>query len=195
MFGPNLEALLPHLRAFARSLCGDVTLADDLVQDTCLKAWDAQDTYDPQKGELKPWLFRILRNEYYMRQRRSWRSVQTEASMIEASLVSECGLEASADLSRMMKAIFSLNDDQRDAFILIVAAGFTYDEAGEVCGCAAGTIKSRVSRARELVLAWYNSNAQIPCRAQGRSNGAGCSAPIDLVFQHIESIKCQERAA
>lgn len=189
MFGQELEELLPHLRAFGRALCNDPSLADDLVQETCLRAWDAQDSFDPEKGTLKTWLFRILRNEFYSRQRRSWRSVSQDSEIIEAQLVTECALQSSADLSRMMKAVFALKDDQRDAFILIVAAGFTYEEAGQVCGCAAGTIKSRVNRAREKVLGWYHSTAPIPERDTPEIDEAEFSTPIELVHQYVDRVR------
>jgi RNA polymerase sigma factor (sigma-70 family) len=76
-FVARLEALMPELRAFARGLCRDAALADDLVQDACLKAWTSQEMFDPAQP-MRPWLFRILRNEFYMQKRRSWRSVNLE---------------------------------------------------------------------------------------------------------------------
>jgi RNA polymerase sigma-70 factor, ECF subfamily len=149
-FVARLEALMPELRAFARGLCRDAALADDLVQDACLKAWTSQEMFDPAQP-MRPWLFRILRNEFYMQKRRSWRSVNLEPDVIAAALVAEAQQETAKDFARMEHLISQLPDDQRDALILILAAGMTYDEAGEVCGCSAGTIKSRVSRARETV--------------------------------------------
>lgn len=149
-FVARLEALIPELRAFARGLSRDAALADDLVQDTCLKAWSSQEMFEPDQP-MRPWLFRILRNEFYMQKRRSWRSVNLEPDVIAATLVAQAQQETAKDFARMERLISQLPDDQRDALILILAAGMTYDEAGEVCGCSAGTIKSRVSRARETV--------------------------------------------
>jgi RNA polymerase sigma-70 factor (ECF subfamily) len=194
MFSKDLEKLLPHLRAFARALCHDVILADDLVQDACLKAWDARDSFDPNKGSLKTWLFRILRNEFYMKKRRSWRSVNTDIENIERALITDCALQSSADLGRMMRAIFTLNDAQRDAFILIVAAGFTYEEAGHVCDCAPGTIKSRVNRAREKILSLYHSNNSIPDIVIDEPETKPHSA-IDLIHHHIDRIQSAQVAA
>lgn len=149
-FVDRLEALIPEMRAFARSLCKDMTLADDLVQDTCLKAWSAMDNFDPERP-MRPWLFRILRNEYYQVTRRSWRNVAAEPDLLENSLVENCSLDTQSEMARLSSAISDLPAAQCDALILVLAAGFTYEEAGEICGCSAGTVKSRVSRAREAV--------------------------------------------
>lgn len=157
MFSDRLQHLLPDLRAYARLLCGDPVKADDLVQNACLKAWQARAGYDPSKGPLRAWLFRILRNEFYS-EMRSDRLRSTEAStLMESEHVSDCAFEPRSDLSRMLQAIQTLKRAQRDAFLLVVAAGFTYEEAGEVLGCAAGTVKSRVSRAREIAMGRFHS--------------------------------------
>ena len=150
-FVDELERLIPELRAFARSLCRERELADDLVQDTCLKAWQAVDTFEPG-APMRPWLFRILRNEFYQYSRRSWRSTALDQDVAENTLVATVGLDAQIDF-RVLQAVMSdLPDVQREALILVVAAGYTYEEAGEICNCSAGTIKSRVSRAREAVI-------------------------------------------
>jgi RNA polymerase sigma-70 factor (ECF subfamily) len=150
-FVDELERLIPELRAFARSLCRERELADDLVQDTCLKAWQAVDSFEPG-APMRPWLFRILRNEFYQYSRRSWRSTALDQDVAENTLVATVGLDAQIDF-RVLQAVMSdLPDVQREALILVVAAGYTYEEAGEICNCSAGTIKSRVSRAREAVI-------------------------------------------
>lgn len=149
-FGARLENLISELRAFAVSLCRDMSIADDLVQDTCLKAWTSRDMFDEAQS-MRPWLFRILRNEFYMQKRRDWRVVNLEPDVIATALIAEAHQETAKDFARMEGIISQLPDGQRDALILILAAGMTYEEAGDVCGCSAGTIKSRVSRARETV--------------------------------------------
>lgn len=150
-FTEALEGLLPEMRAFARSLCKDATLADDLVQDACLKAWSAADCYDPSQ-KMRPWVFRILRNEFYQKVRREWRW-NTLSDEDEARLPGgDTGdFLKSLEHNRMCAAIYNLPEDQRDALILVLAAGFTYDEAGEICDTSGGTIKSRVSRGRATV--------------------------------------------
>ena len=150
-FADELERLLPELRAFARSLCRNRDLADDLVQETCLNAWGAIDRFQPG-AVMRPWLFRILRNEFYQHTRRAWRSTELEPEQAERTLLANESLEARSDFRVLQAAIDSLPQSQRDAIILVVAAGFTYDEAGLICDCSAGTIKSRVSRARDAVL-------------------------------------------
>lgn len=149
-FVARLENLISELRAFAVSLCRDMSIADDLVQDTCLKAWTSRDMFDEAQS-MRPWLFRILRNEFYMQKRRDWRVVNLEPDVIATALIAEAHQETAKDFARMEGIISQLPDGQRDALILILAAGMTYEEAGDVCGCSAGTIKSRVSRARETV--------------------------------------------
>jgi RNA polymerase sigma-70 factor (ECF subfamily) len=150
-FVDELERLIPELRAFARSLCRERELADDLVQDTCLKAWQAVDSFEPG-APMRPWLFRILRNEFYQYSRRSWRSTALDQDVAENTLVATVGLDAQIDFRVLQAAMSDLPDVQREALILVVAAGYTYEEAGEICNCSAGTIKSRVSRAREAVI-------------------------------------------
>ena len=181
-FVDRLEALIPDLRAFARNLCHDAELADDLVQDACLKAWSAADTFD-ESQPMRPWVFRILRNEYYMLTRRSWRSVNVEPEFVEFALVDPGNQETLAAFGRMQLMITALPQAQRDALILVLAAGMTYEEAGVVCGCSAGTIKSRVSRAREAVVARFRSHAT-------NANDAKALTKFGMhdVIEHIDAL-------
>ena len=157
MFSDQLEHLLPDLRAYARLLCGDVTQADDIVQNACLRAWQARESFDVQKGPLRGWLFRIVRNEFYSQTRHDKRRREEASTRFENDYIADDALGARSDLSRMLQAVRSLKDAQRDAFLLVVAAGFTYEEAGEVLGCSSGTVKSRVSRARDVALGRFHS--------------------------------------
>ncbi len=146
-FKRDLLATLPSLRAFAVSLCGRHDKADDLVQDTVMKAWAKQSSFELGTN-IKAWLFTILRNEFYSQMRKRGREVQdTDGSFTERMAVhpSQYG---SLDLADFRKALDRLPDDQREAIVLIGASGFSYEEAAEICGCAVGTMKSRVSRAR-----------------------------------------------
>ncbi|MEQ9315731.1 MAG: sigma-70 family RNA polymerase sigma factor [Henriciella sp.] len=177
-----LEALIPEMRAFANGLCRDKVLADDLVQDACLKAWSCADTFDPAQP-MKPWIFRILRNEYYMMLRRAWRNVSMEPDFAEAALMQPGGQEIQQDFNRMEQIIYSLPAAQRDALLLVLAAGMTYDEAGDICGCSAGTIKSRVSRAREAVIARFESvESTLRCLDGGKKGG------IDNLLYRIDQL-------
>jgi RNA polymerase sigma-70 factor (ECF subfamily) len=146
-FRDDLVKTIPSLRAFAISLAQNNDRADDLVQETLVKAWDKQSSF--QLGtNLKAWLFTILRNEFYSQMRKRGREVQDSDGLLTAGVAIHPGQQGSVDLKDFRKALETLPEDQREAIILIGASGFSYEEAAEICGCAVGTIKSRVSRAR-----------------------------------------------
>lgn len=147
-FRAELTALIPHLRAFARSLCGNATLADDVAQDAMLKAWNKRLSFQ-QGTNLKAWTFTILRNQFYSLKRRSWRATSLEPEVAEQTIVSADNQDDSMRLNELRRALDMLSDDKREAVILVGASGMSYEEAGEICNCAPGTIKSRVSRARK----------------------------------------------
>ncbi len=158
LFKQELTALIPHLRAFARSLCGNATLADDVAQDAMLKAWKSRDKFKPGSN-LKAWTFTILRNQFYSIKRRSWRATSLDKEVAEQTIVAKSDQEKVVELNELRRGLDSLKDDQREALILVGASGMSYEEAAEVCGCAVGTIKSRVSRARkELELIMKNAS-------------------------------------
>jgi RNA polymerase sigma-70 factor (ECF subfamily) len=155
-FKKELVALIPHLRAFARTLCGDATAADDLAQDAMLKAWDARASF--QMGtNMKAWTFMILRNQFYSDKRRSWRQTQLDQEAAERTLVATDNPEAPVALDDLRLALRCLPNEQREALVLVGAGGFAYEEAAEICGCAIGTVKSRVSRARRALQAALNA--------------------------------------
>ena len=143
----ELVAAMPNLRAFAISLCGNVTVANDLMQETLTKAWANRDRF--QEGtNLKAWLFTILRNTYFSDLRRSRREIQDSDGAHASRLSSLPEQNGHLDLKDFAKALSHLSPDQREALILVGAEGFSYEEAAIVCGCAVGTVKSRVNRAR-----------------------------------------------
>jgi RNA polymerase sigma-70 factor, ECF subfamily len=149
-FKRELVVLIPHLRAFARSLCGDPTAADDLAQDAMLKAWDARASF--QIGtNMKAWTFMILRNQFYSEKRRSWRQSQLDQEAAERTLVAVDDPEAPVALDELRQGLGMLPLEQREALILVGAGGFAYEEAAAICDCAVGTVKSRVSRARRAL--------------------------------------------
>lgn len=148
LFRQELTELIPHLRAFARSLCGNATLADDVAQDAMLKAWKARDKFKPGSN-LKAWTFTILRNQFYSIKRRSWRATSLDQEVAEQTIMANSDQEKVVELNELRRGLDSLKEDQREALILIGASGLSYEEAAEICGCAVGTIKSRVSRARK----------------------------------------------
>ncbi|WP_397416374.1 sigma-70 family RNA polymerase sigma factor [Phenylobacterium sp.] len=138
---------IPALRAFAWSLCRNGADADDLVQDALVKAWANRHRF--QVGtNLRAWLFTILRNTWYTQVvRRRRETPDPDGAHAETQIV-EAGQPWSVAMTAMRAALQELPEDQREAIILVGAAGLSYEEAAEVCGCALGTIKSRVNRAR-----------------------------------------------
>lgn len=149
-FKAELASLIPHLRAFARSLCHNATLADDLAQEAMLKAWKARERYIPGTN-MKAWAFTILRNHFYSEKRRSWRRQSLDPEIAEATLVAEDTNTDSLELLSLRNALDKLPDDQREVLILVGAGGMAYEEVAEICGCAVGTVKSRVSRGRKAL--------------------------------------------
>lgn len=146
-FKREMLATLPSLRAFAVSLTGKHDKADDLVQDTVMKAWAKQDSFE-MGTNIKAWLFTILRNEFYSQMRKRGREVQDSDGAFTERLSVHPPQYGSMDMQDFKKALAKLPDDQREAIILIGASGFSYEDAAAICECAVGTMKSRVSRAR-----------------------------------------------
>ena len=143
----ELLALIPNLRAFAISLCGNHERADDLVQETLLKAWGHLDSF--QEGtNLRAWLFTILRNSYFSEMRKRRREVEDSDGTKAASLSVAPAQQGHVDMQDFRKALDLLPPDQREALVLVGAVGMSYEEAAEIAHCAVGTIKSRVNRAR-----------------------------------------------
>jgi len=143
---------IPKLRFFALSLAGQQDRADDLVQEALIKAWAAQDRFTPGTS-LRAWLFTILRNVFYSEYRKRRREVPDTDGEEAARLFSNPEQVGHLDLGDLKAALATLPDDQREALLLVGAAGVSYEEAAQVCGCAVGTIKSRVNRARKRLLA------------------------------------------
>ena len=151
-FRRELVGLIPHLRAFARTLAGEPASADDLAQDAMMKAWDARASF--QMGtNMKAWTFMILRNQFYSEKRRSWRQTQLDQEAAERTLVAVDDPEAPVALDELRLGLGRLPSEQREALVLVGAGGFAYEEAAAICGCAVGTVKSRVSRARRALQA------------------------------------------
>jgi RNA polymerase sigma-70 factor (ECF subfamily) len=160
-FRDELIALIPFLRAFSRSLCGDRDLAEDLAQDALAKARRAQRSYQPGSN-LKAWLFTILRHEHLSYRRRAWRQAgwdETKAAEIPGIPNEQ---NWTAELSDVGRAIFELPFEQREALILVGVGGFSYEEAAQIGNVAVGTIKSRVYRARATLEERLGRNESFP---------------------------------
>jgi RNA polymerase sigma-70 factor (ECF subfamily) len=146
-FREDLIAAIPGLRAFAMSLSARSDAADDLVQETLMKAWKHHESF--QMGtNMRAWLYTILRNEFYTHLRKRKREVEDvdEKYSSRASVVAE--QDGHLHMTDVRNALAKLPDDQREAIVLVGASGCSYEEAAEICGVAVGTIKSRVNRAR-----------------------------------------------
>lgn len=146
-FKHEMLEVVPHLRAFARGLCGRADVADDLVQETLLKAWAAQERFEPGTS-MRAWTFVILRNVYLSDLRRNRFRGDYDENVAERILVAPAGQESPIHLSDLNRALMTLPPERREALLLVGAGGFSYEEASEICQCAVGTIKSRVGRAR-----------------------------------------------
>ena len=140
-------AAVPSLRAFAISLCGNVDRADDLVQETLLRALANIDSFQPGTN-MSAWLFTILRNHFRSEYRKRRREVEDADGSYAESLKSQPEQIGHVEFEEFRIALAQLPEDQREALILVGASGFSYEEAASICGCAVGTIKSRVNRAR-----------------------------------------------
>ncbi len=151
-FRTELLALIPFLRAFARSLCGNQETADDLAQEALVKAWQSRSSFIPGTN-LKAWLFTILRNQFYSDRRRSWRQAPWDQDAAERIPGAGEVQTWAAQLSDTARALRVLSDEQREALILVGAGGFSYEDAARICNCAVGTVKSRVARARKALMA------------------------------------------
>jgi RNA polymerase sigma-70 factor, ECF subfamily len=140
-------AAVPSLRAFAISLCGNVDRADDLVQETLLRALANIDSFQPGTN-LPAWLFTILRNLFRSEYRKRRREVEDADGSYAETLKAQPSQTSHVEFQEFRTALAKVPPDQREALILVGASGFSYEEAAEICGCAVGTIKSRVNRAR-----------------------------------------------
>jgi RNA polymerase sigma-70 factor (ECF subfamily) len=143
----DLVSAIPSLRAFAVSLCGNSDRADDLVQETLVKAWSGMASFT-QGTNLTAWLFTILRNIYYSEFRKRRRETSDSDGSIAATLTTPASQFSHMEFLDFRVALQKLPPDQREALILVGASGLSYEEAASVCGCAPGTMKSRVNRAR-----------------------------------------------
>ncbi len=147
----DVEAMLldviPHLRAFARSLTRNRDQADDLTHDAVVRALAAIDQFTPGTN-FKAWMFTILRNLYYNECRKRWIKSTPIDEMVGDEPSIGPAQEANLEFNDFRRAFWQLNEDQREVLILVGASGFSYEEAAEICNCRVGTVKSRVSRAR-----------------------------------------------
>ena len=146
-FGEDLVKALPNLRAFAISLSNNPDRANDLVQETIMRALNKRERF--QVGtNLHAWLFTILRNTFYTEFRKRMREVPDSDGSFAASLTAAPTQIDKLNIQDLDAALMRLCAEQRKALLLVTAQGLSYEEAAAVCACAVGTVKSRVNRAR-----------------------------------------------
>ena len=177
-FEQGLIASIPNLRAFATSLSRNAATADDLVQDTLVKAWNNAASFE-EGSNLRAWLFTILRNTYFSDLRRRSREVEDVDGAMADKLTVLPSQNSHMDLIDFRHAFDELSDDQKEVLVLVGAEGFSYEEAAVICGCAVGTVKSRVNRARgalakklgiyEAALEDAEAEANMPPRSSERA--------------------------
>jgi len=149
-FRDNLLAALPGLRGFALSLVVNPTRADDLVQETLLKAWKNQDKFEPGSN-LMAWLCTIMRNQFYTECRKAKREVEDADGAAAAQLIALPTQEHGIELQKVWALLAKLPAAQREALLLVAGQGLTYQAAAALVGTQTGTMKSRVSRARSFL--------------------------------------------
>jgi RNA polymerase sigma-70 factor (ECF subfamily) len=147
-FEAELLTATPFLRAFARTLCHDIEQAEDLAQETLLKAWQCRAQFHAGTN-LRAWLATILRNRFYsLGRRRKWQA-DYDQEIIERTLMAPDDQTAHVELEDVRRALSMLPDFQREALILVGAGGMSYEEVAQIAGVPLGTVKSRVRRARD----------------------------------------------
>lgn len=144
----QLLAAVPALRGYAVALCRDADRADDLVQDTLVRALAALDRFDPETC-LNAWLFTIMRNRFRSEYRKNRRMVEDPDGAYATKLTSAPAQDAGLDLEDFFAVLGQISAEQRDAVMMVGASGMSYEAAAEAAGVPVGTIKSRVNRARD----------------------------------------------
>jgi RNA polymerase sigma-70 factor, ECF subfamily len=151
-FRNELVAIMPSLRAFARGLCGNRDLADDLAQDALTRAWAARLSF--AKGtNFRAWIYIILRNQFYTTIRKNSKMVSWDPDIAARQLIAPDSQHAIINLKDVEKALQKLPPEQREVLMLVGAGGIAYEEAAQIMGCAIGTIKSRLARGRAALAA------------------------------------------
>jgi RNA polymerase sigma-70 factor (ECF subfamily) len=157
-FQRTLLAAIPRLRAFAIGLCGKTDGAEDLVQETLVRAWSSRTAFQPGTN-MMAWLYTILRNAFYTEFRKRRHEVPDPEGALAATLASSPTQESHLDFQDFRVALAKLPEDQREALLLVGSSGLSYEEAAQICQCAVGTMKSRVYRARARLVALLSVNS------------------------------------
>ncbi len=157
-FHQGIIECLPHLRGFAHLLARNHALAEDLVQETVLRAISHRDQFEDGTN-LRGWLVIILRNRYFNERRRDAVRMTGALVLSSADTLRSGGQEETLELRDFARAFDRLPATQREALLLVGVNGNSYEEAAATADCAVGTMKSRVSRARAFLQAVLGDTA------------------------------------
>lgn len=188
-FKAELTRVIPQLRAFARSLCGNHDLADDLVQETMMKTWAARQRYVAGTN-FRAWTFTILRNHYFSLTRRRRFTGEWDDLVADRVLAAPASQDTSIELRDLMRALLQLPEPQREALILVGAGGISYEETAEITGVAIGTVKSRVARARMALEALMNGGVLETARGDFDNE----EDAVVSVFAYLDRIQTRQSA-
>lgn len=189
-FRKLLGGVIPHLRAYGRSLSGSPDLADDLTQDTMVKAWASRSRFE-RGTSIKAWTFVILRNTFLSQMRRNKFRGEYDEATVERTLASPASQEGTSEMADLQRGLMELPQDQREALILVGAGGISYEDAAAICNCALGTMKSRVSRARTAL-------EQILARGSfkhTRAQSMPATEALEAIMDSVETITARREAS
>ena len=189
-FKALLAGVIPHLRAYGRSLSGNPDLADDLTQDTMVKAWASRERFE-RGTSIKAWTFVILRNTFLSQMRRNKFVGEYDETAVERTMSTPANQEDSGEMADLQRGLMELPQDQREALILVGAGGMSYEEAASICDCALGTMKSRVSRARAALEEIMDSGQF----SQKRADAPPSSEAVDAIMDSVEAITARRESA
>lgn len=178
-FRDNLVTIVPSLRSFARGLCGNRDLADDLAQEAIVRAWAARNSFEPGTN-FRAWMFMILRNQFYTTLRKNSRIVDWDPQVAERTLVAEASQEDRVNVQDVAAALQKLPAEQREVLMLVGANGVSYEEAATIMGCAVGTIKSRLARGRAALAALISGPDDLSAKDVKQSQGGAATQSLLL---------------
>lgn len=182
-FQADLARVTPQLRGFARTLCGCRDRADDLAQETLLKAWAARASYQPETN-FKAWTFTILRNLFYSEVRRARFTGEYDEEKAQLTLKVSGRQEGVLELTDVLRAMETIPEASRDALILATVGDHSYDEIAQICGIAVGTVKSRICRARAQLVSTLDGGILPDSRHDFVMEGDA----IDLLLARVATI-------
>ena len=188
-FERELIALLPHLRNFSRMLCRSRHFAEDIAQETLIKAWHARDRFEPGTN-LRAWLFTILRHEFYSHQRRAWRQAPWDEEFGDEIPAPADEQSWAMDLADCTRALGQLPASQRETLLLVGVGGFTYENAADMLGSPVGTLKSRLARGRRTLTKLLDGERPLRPRSEKRATNG-----VDDILAQMAGVESVARSS